>query len=120
MKNSDLDSTMDVLDTMEARDNRNPNPDPNPNSMPRQNKVAIGTVEDFFDKISVVAIKLNGNLKVGDVIEIGDEEEAVRQKIISMQINRENVEEAGDGDSVGIKLKYKVSPGLSVYKISSV
>jgi translation elongation factor EF-1alpha len=82
-------------------------------------KELVGTVEQFFERINVVAIKLNGTLKVGDVIEIGDDEEAVRQRISSMQINRENVEEAGEGDSVGIKLNYRVAEGREVYKMAS-
>ncbi|MDE1828299.1 MAG: translation elongation factor-like protein [Candidatus Micrarchaeota archaeon] len=77
----------------------------------------MGVVEHFFDKIDVVAIKLSGPLKVGDIIEIGDEENAVRQKITSMQIDREDVGHAGEGDSIGIKLAHKVSPGSRVYRL---
>ncbi len=111
MGNLDLDSAMDSLNAMEERDS------PRTDSVSAGRKEEIGVVEDFFDKIGVVAINLAGTLSVGDVIEIGDDEEAVRQKVASMQINRENVESAGEGDSVGIKLKYRVNPGLSVYKI---
>ncbi|MDE1851148.1 MAG: translation elongation factor-like protein [Candidatus Micrarchaeota archaeon] len=77
----------------------------------------IGTVEEFFDRINVAAVKLTQSLKVGDVIEVGNEEEAVRQKVSSMQIDRNDVEEAGGGDSVGIKLNHKVPLGSEVYKI---
>ncbi|MDE1850449.1 MAG: translation elongation factor-like protein [Candidatus Micrarchaeota archaeon] len=80
-------------------------------------KAHIGTVEHFFDKINVAAIKLIGPLKVGDIIEIGDEESAVREKIRSMQIDREDVERAGEGDSIGIKLGHKVAAGSRVYRI---
>ena len=68
-----------------------------------ESKELIGTVEQFFDKISVVAITLHGSLKVGDIIEIGTEDESVRQKVASMQIDKNYVEEASSGDSVGIK-----------------
>ncbi|MDE1869656.1 MAG: translation elongation factor-like protein [Candidatus Micrarchaeota archaeon] len=87
---------------------------------PRQaakEKELIGTVEGFFSKINVVAIKLSSPLKVGETIEIGDEESSVKQKILSMQIDRQDVMEAAAGDSVGIKLNYKVAEGSSVYRL---
>ena len=80
-------------------------------------KTLVGVVDQFFSKINVAAVKLNSQLKVGDIIEIGTEEEAVRQRISSMQIDRVDVSEASEGDDVGIKLNYQVPVGSSVYKI---
>lgn len=108
----DLDNAMEVQEAYEAREHKGYTQRDNGRS-----KSHVGIVEHFFDKIDVVAIKLTGPLKVGDIIEIGDEESAVRQKITSMQINREDVERAGDGDSIGIKLAHKVSAGSMVYRI---
>lgn len=79
--------------------------------------VLVGTVDQYFNKINVAAIKLVSELKVGDIIEIGNEEEAVRQRVSSMQIDREDVDEAFEGSDVGIKLKHPVSVGSEVYKI---
>lgn len=107
----DLDSAIENLEAWEAKERGQNAPAPN------QNKVLVGKVEQFFDRIGVVAISLSSDLKVGDIIEIGDEEDAVRQKISSMQINREDVEEAAEGDSVGIKLKHPVSVDSAVYRI---
>lgn len=84
---------------------------------PAQGRVQIGSVERFFDRISVVAIMLSSDLKVGDVIEIENSEYAVRQQVSSMQINGKDVNEAHDGDSVGIKLHVAAPAGGSVYKI---
>lgn len=78
----------------------------------------VGKVEQFYEKISVAAISLSAGLKVGDVIEIGDDEEAVRQRISSMQIERVDVPEAKEGDAIGVKLKYKVPIGSDVYKMN--
>ncbi len=80
-------------------------------------RIHIGTVEEFFSKINVAAVKLTGKLSVGDIIEIGTEEEAIRQRVSSMQIDRQDVQEADDGDSVGIKTKYRVPIGSGVYRI---
>lgn len=109
--NADLDDVMASLEARESRDAASQQPNGG------ANKVLIGSVEQFFDKISVVAIKLTGNLKVGDIIEIGSEDDAIRQRVSSMQIDRVNVEEANDGDSIGIKLKHRVSEGESIYRI---
>ena len=108
---SDLDTAMDVLDSLEKKSNKIIEN----NEMPKV--TIIGVVEQFFNKINVVAIKLNSELKIGDIIEIGTEESAVRQKVLSMQINREDVDIAYSGDSVGIKIKYRVDEGSNVYKI---
>jgi len=78
-------------------------------------KVLVGRVEHFFDKINVAAIQLSGNLRVGDVIEIGNENESLRLQVTSMQINKEKVETASDGDSVGIKVDKPVNIGSNVY-----
>lgn len=114
----DLDSAMDVVDAMEKRDRGN-NPSDSEIGSVSSNRVPIGKVEHFFDKIGVAAIRLNGNLKVGDVIEVGSEEEAVRQKVTSMQINREEIESASTGDDVGIKMNHKVAAGSEVYRIEN-
>ncbi len=80
-------------------------------------KEPIGTVEKYFSKLQVAAISLNSSLSVGDIIEIGNDEEAIRQKVVSMQIDRENVEHAESGDSIGVIVRCPVRAGESVYKI---
>ncbi len=105
----DLDNIMDVLDSLEAREKAQ--------EKKQSGKELVGRVEHFYDKIGVAAIRLSAPLAVGDIIEIGDEEEAIRQKVESMQIERNNITEAQAGDFVGIKLKYKVYSGKDVYKI---
>ncbi len=106
-----LDNAMDVINTIEEKEAR----------AERQHadtgKVRIGSIERYFDKINVAAIKLEQDLSTGDIIEIGSEEEAVRQKVMSMQIDHAEVSEAHAGDSVGVKLKYRVSEGSEVYKV---
>ncbi len=108
----DLDNAMDVLDTLEKKKEKGVEV-----KEISKNKIQIGFVEGYFSKINVVAIKLDSELNTGDIIEIGTEDESVRQKVISMQINRNDVYTAYPGDSVGIKLRYKVNEGEAVYKI---
>ena len=82
-----------------------------------RSRVRVGIVEQYFDKIGVAAIKLTDRLSVGDVIEIGGEDEAIRQRVESMQVNREDVTGAGEGESVGVKTRHPVAEGSEVYRI---
>ena len=67
-------------------------------------RVLIGSVEHFFDKINVAAINLTGTLKLGDTIEIVGGGNTTTVKVSSMQINRKEISEASDGDEIGIKV----------------
>ena len=107
----DLDNAMENLRALEERENRGFSVNNGPK------KTLIGKVEQFYSKIGVVAITLSAKLKVGDLIEIGSDDEAIRQRISSMQIEREDVEEASAGESVGIKVKHPVEVNSNVYRI---
>lgn len=108
----DIDFEMENLEEVEAKERGEL-----PGRGAGRKRAAVGTVEKYFDKLEVVAIALSGRLRVGDLIEIGSEDEAVRQRVGSMQIDRKEVEEAGEGASVGIKLRWRVDEGASVYRM---
>jgi hypothetical protein len=103
---------MDVLNTLEERQKRTEQPSGGSTS-----KAQIGTVEGYYEKINVAALTLTDSLMVGDIIEIGNEEEAIRQRVSSMQIDRKDIIEASEGDSVGIKVIHPVPEGADVWKI---
>ena len=78
----------------------------------------IGIVEHFFTNINVAAIKIiNGELKIGDTIHVVGAHTDFKQKIESMQIDRNPVETVKAGDEVGIKVKDRVREHDIVYKI---
>lgn len=78
----------------------------------------IGVVEHFFTNINVAAIKItNGNLKIGDTIHIVGAHTDLKQKIDSMQIEKNPVQSVKPGDAVGIKVKDKVREHDIVYKV---
>jgi putative protease len=77
----------------------------------------IGVVEDYFAKISVIAVKLEGELKVGDKIHIKGHTTDFIQTVESMQIEHQQVDVAKKGDSVGIKVEQRCRKGDVVYKI---
>ena len=69
----------------------------------------IGVVEHFFTNVSVAAVKItSGGLKIGDTIHIVGAHTDFKQRIDSMQIEKESVESVKAGDAVGIKVKGRV------------
>ena len=77
----------------------------------------IGRVRDYFARIGVAGIDLTGKLKVGDTIHIHGHTTDITQVVDSMQIERENVQEAGAGKSVGIKVPDRCRSGDHVFKV---
>jgi len=78
----------------------------------------IGIVEHFFNQVSVAAIKITeGELKIGDIIHFVGAHTDFKQKISSMQIERNPVKTVKKGDAVGIKVQEKVHEHDIVYKI---
>ncbi len=78
----------------------------------------VGEIVKFFGKISVAAIRLTeGSLKVGDTIHIVGHTTDITQTIDSMQIDNKNVQEAGPGADLGIKVKDRTREHDIVYKV---
>ncbi len=79
----------------------------------------IGRVMDYFAQVSVAGIDLTRKLRVGDTIRIKGHTTDLEEVVESMQIEREQVEEAGPGDKIGIKVQDRVRGGDHVYKVTS-
>ncbi|MFX1511502.1 MAG: translation elongation factor-like protein [Promethearchaeota archaeon] len=77
----------------------------------------IGQVFKFFAKPSVAAIKLSGDLKIGDKIRFTGATTDFTMSVESMQIERDTITEASAGQDVGIKVPERVRPNDKVYKI---
>jgi selenocysteine-specific translation elongation factor len=81
-------------------------------------EVEIGKVSDFFAKPVVAGVDLTGSMKKGDTIHIKGHTTDLVMTVGSMQIDNVNVEEAGAGMSVGVKVTDRVRRGDTVYKVS--
>jgi putative protease len=82
-------------------------------------EVQIGTVEHYFDHIGVAAIEISdGELCVGDTIHIKGHTTDLTTAVSSMQIEHAQVEKAGKGDAVGIKVDEKVRQHDTVFKVT--
>jgi len=79
----------------------------------------IGKITHFFSKISVAIVELKGTLSVGDQILIKGPTTSVEQKVDSMQIEHENVQEATRGQSIGLKVDDRVRENDAVYKVKA-
>jgi len=77
----------------------------------------IGKIVHYYTNLSVGIIELKGTLKVGDKIKIKGATTDFEQKIASMQIEHEKVEEAKKGKSIGLKTKKHVRQNDVVYKV---
>lgn len=78
----------------------------------------VGIVIKYFGKIGVAAIRLSeGSLKVGDTIHIVGHTTDISQTLDSMQIENKNVQEAGPGADIGVKIKDRVREHDVVYKV---
>lgn len=78
----------------------------------------IGKVSDFFARPVVAGINVTGTIKIGDKIHIKGHTTDLEFVVGSMQINNANVDEAKNGDSVGIKVPDRVRAGDTVYKVT--
>jgi translation elongation factor EF-1alpha len=77
----------------------------------------IGIVSNFFDQVSVAAIKLDAELNVGDTIRFVGGETDFEQTVNSMQVQKDSIESAKKGDEIGLKVKERVRKGYKVFKI---
>lgn len=77
----------------------------------------IGVIDHYYSRLGVAAVILEGILKVGDTIHIKGHTSDFLQKVDSIQIEHNNVDQAGKGDNVGIKVNEHVREHDVVYKL---
>jgi putative protease len=70
---------------------------------------AIAVVTDYFHKIGVAAVEVTqGKIKVGDNVRFKGFTTDFPMKIKSMQVDHQEVLEAGKGEQVGLKVPDRV------------
>lgn len=77
----------------------------------------VGEVSHYFTKIGVAVIELTGKIKIGDSISVKGMTTNFEQKVESMQVEGENIEEANPGDDIGMKVADRVRKGDIVYRL---
>jgi len=81
-------------------------------------KENIGKITHYFGKIGVAVVELTAPLKTGDKISIEGHAGKTEQTVEMMQIEHKQVQQAGAGQSIGLKVNEKVHAGNKVYKIT--
>lgn len=79
----------------------------------------IGQITHYFDHINVAALTLTEPLRVGDTIHILGHATDFQQKVTSLQIEHQDVNEAKPGDDVGMKVNQKVHAHDKVFKLTN-
>ena len=80
--------------------------------------VEVGEVTHFFDRIQVCVIKIiRGEIRKGDHLILEGKNTQLRQKVVSMQIESQDVTLARRGQLIGLKVNKPVRPGDRVYKL---
>jgi hypothetical protein len=77
----------------------------------------VGKVVDYFAKVGVAGIQMSDSLTVGDTIHIKGHTTDVQQKVESMQIEHQVVQEVSAGDSAGIKMTDRCRTHDIIYKV---
>ncbi len=78
----------------------------------------IGKVSDFFATPVVAGIELTAPIKAGDKIHIKGHTTDMEFTVTSMELDNVKVEQAKDGDVIGIKVSDRVRRGDTVYKVT--
>ncbi|MGC8677205.1 MAG: peptidase U32 family protein [Hydrogenobaculum sp.] len=88
-------------------------------SIAKEEKIYVGDVVKFYPKASVAEVKIVAHpLKLGDIIHIiGKTTGLVRQKVESMEIENQRIEEAEKGVIIGLKVTEKVREKDKVYLV---
>lgn len=83
------------------------------------NYTKSGIITHYFGKIQVAVMKVTDvPVKIGYIIRIGEEDTGLEQRVESMQVDHNQVEEAKVGDEVGLKVSGEVKPDDVVYIVT--
>jgi hypothetical protein len=78
----------------------------------------IGVVTHYFSHLSVAVVKLeNATLRVGDTLHIRGHTTDFEQRVDSIQVNHQSVQEVGPGDDFGLKVREHAREHDVVYKV---
>lgn len=84
---------------------------------PAKSEKHVGSVEHYYPKAGAAAVKLDADLKVGDTIHIKGHSDDYTEKVTSMQLDHEPIQEGHAGESVGVAVPVKVHEHSEVTKV---
>jgi len=80
-------------------------------------ELEIGRVTHYYDHIHVAVLKLDENLKLGDLIHITGHSTDFMQRVTSMEVEHHTILWVQPGDNVAIKVLEPVHEHDVVYRV---
>ena len=78
---------------------------------------AIGHVNGFFAHPSVAIVILTAPLNVGDVVYVKGQTTDFQQRVESMQLERQPIQQAQTGQSIGLQVSQRCRKHDVIYKL---
>jgi len=78
----------------------------------------VGKVTHVYDKISVGVVAVKGKIKVGDQIHVKGNSTDFNQTVSSMQFEHQDIQEAKNGDEIGMKFDNPVKEHDTVFLVT--
>lgn len=79
---------------------------------------SVGVVIQYFAKVQAAAVQItDGEIKVGDTLRFKGSTTDFEQRIDSMQVDRNPIQNAKAGEAVGIAVKERVRPNDKVFLV---
>ncbi|MFA5944744.1 MAG: hypothetical protein WC876_09790 [Candidatus Thermoplasmatota archaeon] len=77
-----------------------------------------GKVEHYYPKVQAAAVRLTKKVKLGDQVHIVGHGDDFKEKVTSLQVDREPIQEGKPGQSVGLWVKERVHEGDDVLLVT--
>ena len=78
-----------------------------------------GVVDQYFSGVNVAAVVVSSTIRIGDRLVFETQDGLFEQEVESMQIDREDVMTAYNGDDVGLEVVMEPKVGGNVYRVVS-
>ncbi len=78
----------------------------------------VGKLSHYFGHLGVAAMKLTGELRVGDQVRIKGHTTDFTQLIESLEIEHQRVDRGAPGDDVAFKVQEKARVGDQVFRVT--
>ena len=77
----------------------------------------LGVVTHYFGKIQVAVLDLTRNVKLGDMVRFDGYLTEFEQRIDSMQVDKQPIDEAKKGTEIALKVVERVRPGDEMWEV---
>lgn len=90
----------------------------NGENLPAIDGAYVGDVVHYYNRIGVAVLQLSEPIRVGDMVQILGYSTDFHQRVTSLQIEHQSVQEAFPGQDVAMKVDQRVRRNDKVYRIA--